>query len=66
LSNAGVATYEVGSVDLDRSYFENTDAISHHPHPKDWTYSSQVRENLELNSEGVVNVLAIRSKISSV
>ena len=59
--------YEVESVDFDRSYFENTDAMSHYPRPKGWTYSSRVlSEDLELNSEGVVNVLAIRSKISSV
>ena len=43
--------------------FEKTDAMSHYPHPKGWTYSSRVlSEDLELNSEGVVNVLAIRSK----
>jgi hypothetical protein len=45
------------------------DAMSHYPHPKGWTYSYSSRvlsEDLELNSEGVVNVLAIRSKISSV
>ena len=47
--------------------FEKTDAMSHYPHPKGWTYSSRVlSEDLELNSEGVVNMLAIRSKISSV
>ena len=59
--------YEVESVDFDRSYFENADAMSHYPHPRGWTYSSRIiNEDLELISEGVVTVLAIRSKTSSV
>ena len=59
--------YEVDSVDFDRSYFENADVMSSYPHPRGWIYSSRIiNEDLELNSKGVVTVLAIRSRTSSV
>ena len=59
--------YEVESVDFDRSYFEGADVMSNYPYPRGWTYSSRIiTEDLELNSNGVATVLAIRSKTSSV
>jgi len=59
--------YEVKSVDFDRSFFEKPDVLSNYPHPKGWSYSSRIiNEDLVLKSKGIVNVLAIRSKPSSV
>jgi len=59
--------YEVESVDFDRSYFQNIDAMANYPYPRGWVYSSRIiNENLELNSNGIATVLAIRAKPSSV
>ena len=59
--------YEVESADFDRSVFDRPDAMSHYPRPWGWSYSSRIiEEDLELKSEGVVTVLAIRAKTSSV
>jgi len=59
--------YEVESANFDRSYFENADAMTQYPRPRGWTYSSRIiSADLELKSEGVVTVIAIRSKTSSV
>ena len=59
--------YEVESVDFDRSYFQNINAMTDYPYPRGWVYSSRIiNEDLELNSNGIATVLAIRTKPSSV
>ena len=59
--------YEVESADFDRSYFQNINAMSNYPYPRGWVYSSRIlNEDLELNSNGIATVLAIRNKPSSV
>ena len=59
--------YEVNSVDFDRSFFEKTDVLLNYPRPRGWFYSSRIiNEDLLLNSNGLVNVLAIRAETSSV
>lgn len=59
--------YEVDSMNFDRSYFEKADIMADYPYPRRWTYSSRIiNEDLELNSDGIATVIAIRSKTSSV
>ena len=48
-------------------FFEKTDALLYYPRPRGWFYSSRIiNEDLFLNSNGLVNVLAIRAETSSV
>ena len=59
--------YEVESIDFDRSYFENIEAMSNYPYPLGWSYSTRILdEELVLDSAGVVTVLSIRADHSTV
>ena len=57
----------IESADFDRSYFKNINAMSNYTYTRGWVYSSRIlNEDLELNSNGIATVLAIRIKPSSV
>ena len=58
--------YEVDSEDFDTSYFEAEDALTDHPVPEGWTYSTRIlNEDLIMDSNGIATVLAFRADISS-
>ena len=58
--------YQVDSEDFDLSFFEAEDALANHPAPEEWTYSTRIlEEDLIMDSEGVVTVLAFRGDIAS-
>ena len=59
--------YEVDSEDFDTSYFEAEDALTNHPVPEGWTYSTRIlEEELVMESNDIATVLAIRGDIASV